>query len=558
MFGFSKKRKLGGEIEADEILIDSSNPSDFDTDQLEGRIERPIGRRAMVSVGALILLLMVVYLGRAFDLQFINGSAYAKQAAENQLSEKIIFADRGVIEDRRGVEIAYNTQENVLNDFSSRTYTSLRGLAHMVGYVKAPQKDSSGFYFRTSFEGIDGIERTLDPILAGENGITLTETNAKGEVVSQATKVAPVTGSKVRLSIDAKVSQGLFDVIAAQVEASRFKGGSGILMDVKTGEIIVLTSYPEYSIDALSRGDQDVLNELMADTRQPFLNRSINGLYAPGSIVKPFIAVAALTEGIIDEEKQILSTGSISVENPYDPNKPSIFKDWRAHGFVDMRRAIAVSSDVYFYAVGGGYKDQVGLGIDRIDAYLKLFGFGAPTGLIGFEEPSGTIPTPEWKLKTFDGDPWRLGDTYNTSIGQYGVQVTPLQAVRATAALANGGKLVTPTFFASSTPEVVELNLPEHAIVAAKEGMRMSVVEGIAGAANVAGVKVAAKTGTAQVGVRNEFVNSWMVGFFPYENPRYAFVIVLERGPGATLVGAPAVSGAFLRWMELHAKEYLK
>jgi penicillin-binding protein 2 len=558
MFGRFRRRKLTREIEADEILIDSSNPSDFNTDQFEGRIERPIGRRAMLSTAGIIALLMMLYVGRAFDLQYLNGTAYAKQAAENQLTEKVIFADRGIIEDRMGTPLAYNTLENVSNDFAKRTYATTRGLAHVIGYVKSPQKDTSGFYFRTSFEGVDGIEKALNGALAGQNGITLTETNAKGAVVSQSAKVSPVQGAKIRLSVDARVTQGLYDAIAARADASGFQGGSGVVMDIETGEIVALTSYPEFSLQKLSDGDTESLKLLVANKRQPFLNRAVNGLYAPGSIVKPFMGVAALTEGVIDEYKQILSTGSISLPNPYDPSKPSVFKDWRPQGLVDLRHAIAVSSDVYFYEVGGGFQSQPGLGIERIDKYLRLFGFGAPAGLIGFDEPAGTIPTPDWKLATFKGDPWRIGDTYHTAIGQYGVQVTPLQAARAVAALANGGRLMTPTLFASSTPEAVNLNIPQHNLDVAKEGMRLGVVEGIAGAVKLPSVAVAAKTGTAQVGVHNEFINSWLVGFFPYEHPRYAFAIVLERGPAATLVGAPATGGDFFRWMEANTPEYLQ
>jgi penicillin-binding protein 2 len=558
MFGRTSRRRFAREIEADEILIDASNVGQFDTDQFEGRIERPISTQVMLVAGGLVLLLMCAYAGRAFNLQFINGTAYAKQAAENQLSEQVIFADRGVIEDRTGTPLAYNTLRAATDDFAARTYANFRGMAHVVGYVKAPQKDSSGFYFRTTFEGVDGIEESLNAALAGENGITLTETDAKGKTVSQAQKVPPTMGSTVRLSLDAKINQGLFDAIAARAEGSHFQGGSGVLMDVTTGEIIALTSYPEYGVQALSDGDKGELQKLNADKRQPFLDRAISGLYAPGSIVKPFVGVAALTEHVITEEKQILSTGSISLPNPYDPTKPSIFKDWKAHGLVDLRHAIAVSSDVYFYEVGGGFQTQPGLGIEKLDKYFRLFGFGAPTGLAGFKEPSGTIPTPEWKLATFSGDPWRVGDTYHTAIGQYGVQVTPLQAARAVAALANGGKLLTPTLLASSTPHSVDLKLPAHNLEVAKEGMRLSATIGTAAALNLSSVAIGGKTGTAQVGVKNEYVNSWVVGFFPYEHPRYAFAVVLERGPAGTLLGAPAASAEFFRWLEGNAPEYIR
>jgi penicillin-binding protein 2 len=225
---------------------------------------------------------------------------------------------------------------------------------------------------------------------------------------------------------------------------------------------------------------------------------------------------------------------------------------------VDVRHAIAVSSDVYFYEVGGGFEGQKGLGIDNLDKYLRLFGFGSPSGLSGFDEPSGTIPTPEWKLKNFGGDPWRVGDTYHTAIGQYGVQVTPLQAARAVASIANGGFLVTPTLIASSTPERKDLGLSSHILDVVKEGMRLSVTEGTAAAVNLPYIKMGGKTGTAQVGVKNEYVNSWIVGFFPYDKPKYAFAIVLERAPAGTLFGAPAAAADFFAWMREHAPDYLR
>ena len=183
----------------------------------------------------------------------------------------------------------------------------------------------------------------------------------------------------------------------------------------------------------------------MEDEGKRFLEGALDGLYMPGSIVKPFIASAALTEKIITPEKSILSIGSISIPNPYNPDKESVFKDWKAHGYVNMREAIAVSSDVYFYEIGGGFGDQPGLGIARIKQYLELFGFGKADDNNFLLDVKGTIPDPAWKAQVFDGEPWRIGDTYNTSIGQYGMQVTPMQALRATAAIANGGFLVDPT-----------------------------------------------------------------------------------------------------------------
>lgn len=555
---FLRRRRRHAEINPDEILIDTSNISDFDRDRFEGRIERPLSRRSFVITSSLIALLSFALLARAGTLQVAEGAQYAKQARENQLAEQVIFADRGVLQDRTGEPLAWNERTNLTDDFAQRLYAAYRGLAHTVGYAKGPAKDSSGFYFRDEYQGVDGAEKAFDARLEGENGLRLTETDARGDVVSEAAVRAAVAGETITLSIDAGVNQALFDALATRVHGSRFQGGAGAIMDVRTGELLALTSYPEYSQTAMAQGDGDIIASYNSDKTLPFLNRATDGLYAPGSIIKPIVAAAAINEGVINEYKQILSTGSISIPNPYNPELPTVFKDWRVNGWTDAREAIAVSSDVYFYAVGGGYQDQLGLGIARLDTYLGLFGFGEDAGLEGFSVASGNIPTPEWKAKTFPDDPtWRLGNTYHTSIGQYGTQVTPLQAVRATAAIANNGTLLIPKLLATSTPEGEKISISAHSLAVAREGMRQSVTTGIAQAVKFPFVSIAAKTGTAEVGARKEYINSWMIGFWPYENPRYAYAIVLEKGPAGTLVGASATMAEFFRYMEVYGTQYL-
>ena len=554
-----KGRKKHREIDPDEILIDSANAGEFDLDQFEGRIERPLSRHSFIAAGTLIGVLAILLLGRAGNLQIINGAAYAKQARENQLEQKVIFADRGAIDDRAGRHLAWDERKSVEMDYATRAYGSYRGIGHAVGYVKAPAKDSAGFYYRDTYVGVDGAEKAFDGVLKGENGLTLTETDARGKVVSEAKVSPPVVGSKIILSIDALANQGLFDALGAHARVAGAVGAAGVIMDVRTGELLAMTSYPEYSPEAMVSGYKATINAYTGDKRLPFLNRATDGLYAPGSIVKPLIAAAAINEGVIDEYKQILSTGKLVVPNPYDPDNPTIFKDWRVNGWTDMRRAIAVSSDVYFYEVGGGFESQPGLGIVKIDEYLRRFGFGADAGLAGFSETFGTIPTPEWKAINFPDDPaWRLGNTYHTAIGQYGVQVTPLQAVRMIAAIANGGTLLTPSLFASSTPQGRSINIEAHALQVAREGMRLSVTDGIAGAVNLPFVNVAAKTGTAQVGMRNENQNAWMIGFWPYDNPKYAYAVVLERMPAGTQVGGSGVMSDFFNFMAVSAPQYLR
>jgi penicillin-binding protein 2 len=334
-------------------------------------------------------------------------------------------------------------------------------------------------------------------------------------------------------------------------------------MDVTNGEIISSVSYPEYSSEVLSQGkDKEIIKNYFSDKRKVFLDRTLSGLYTPGSIVKPFVALGALQEGIIDPLKKILSTGSISIPNPYNPKEKTVFKDWKAHGWVDMRKAIAVSSDVYFYEIGGGFEGQKGLGILNIEKYSTMFGIGKKTGVDVPDEINGVIPNPEWKLKNFKGDPWRVGDTYHTSIGQYGYQVTLMQMVRATSAIANEGILMTPHFIMGDKNmeiknSVVPIEKSYFEII--HEGMRQAVIEdGTAVALNVPYIKVAAKTGTAQLGVKKDRVNSWVIGFFPYENPRYAFALMMESGPKTNGIGASAIMREVLDYMNQNTPEYFE
>jgi penicillin-binding protein 2 len=284
---------------------------------------------------------------------------------------------------------------------------------------------------------------------------------------------------------------------------------------------------------------------------RPFLDHAVQGIYAPGSVVKPLVASGALTDGIITPNTVMDDPGFLLIPDPYNPGKNFLYKGWKALGAVDVRRAIAWSSDVFFYSVGGGFKTQKGLGIDRLAYWYQQFGLGTTTAIDLPGEAAGVIPTPEWKKATFD-EPWYLGDTYFTAIGQYSMQVTPIQMARATAAVANGGKLFTPTLIAGETPSHTVVPVTPASLQVVREGMRQAVTGALAGALHLPYVSVAAKTGTAQTGTRNQYDNSWVVGFFPYEHPQYAFAVVLERGPEGT--GEQAVNVMRDLFEMLHAE----
>jgi len=331
-------------------------------------------------------------------------------------------------------------------------------------------------------------------------------------------------------------------------------------MDVNSGEILALASFPEYSSTILSEGDdRSAIRRFQNDYRKPFLNRAVSGLYTPGSIVKPFIAIAALNEKIISPEKKILSTGSISIQNPYFPDLKSVFKDWRPQGWVNIKDALAISSNVYFYEVGGGFKDQKGLGISKIEKYVNMFGLGELTGIDLPGEVKGIIPNPKWKAENFNGEAWHLGDTYHTAIGQYGFSITPLQMVRGIAAIANYGKLVTPHVVKTDSVKYKDINgISKVNFDIVKSGMRQAVTDGTAKGLNIPQVQIAAKTGTAEVGISKKRVNSWILGFFPYENPRFAFTVVMEKGPRENTIGGLYVMRQLLEWMSVNTPEYLR
>ncbi|MEK7588646.1 MAG: penicillin-binding transpeptidase domain-containing protein [Patescibacteria group bacterium] len=563
-------------VEPDEIFLDSKNVQNFDRQQFEGRIEKPITKKTILVVGISFFLMVSLFGARLGYLQIKKGEAFFKRSEDNTLAKAIIFADRGIIYDRNGVEIAWNKKESgqVTNEalvalaeqsieqkenIIKRAYMS-PGFSHVLGYVSSPTQDSKGKYWQTEFIGKDGLEKQYSDKIKGENGSKIVETDAHGEVYSENIMNTPKRGADLVTSIDSRIQSKLFSLIQASSNAHNFQGGAGIIMDVRTGEILASTSFPEYDSAVLSEGkDKEKINSYLTDKRKVFLDKTISGLYTPGSIVKPFLALGALKEGIINPNKQILSTGSISIPNPYDKTKPTIFKDWKAHGWTDMREAIAVSSDVYFYSIGGGFEGQTGLGISRIEKYAHMFGIGQKTGVDIPDERGGNIPNPEWKLKNFKGDPWRVGDTYHTAIGQYGFQVTPLEMVRATAALANGGILRTPHFLMNDTEkekEFTQLDFNTEDMKIIREGMRMTVTEGTAKAIDVPFIKAAAKTGTAQLGINKNKVNSWVIGFFPYDNPKYAFTILMEAGPAVGTVGASTIIRGLFDWMYWETPEY--
>lgn len=555
-----RSSKYSHGIDPDEIFLDSTNVAEFNRDQFEGRMEKPIGTKTILVVGIMCVLVLFSYMIRVWDLQIKNGEKYSGISEENRLNHIIMFSNRGNIYDRNNIPLAWNLPKTEETDFNTRQYIDKPGFSNILGYVKYPQKDKAGFYYEEKFFGFEGIEAFYNEELSGKNGLRMIETNALQDVLSESTIRPAEPGKNLTLTIDADVQQKLYESIEGVANQVGFSGGGGVIMDIHTGEVLALTTFPGFDSNLFTNGkDKAAINKMLNDENQPFLNRIIFGLYTPGSIMKPYIALGALNEGVIDPTTRIVSTGKLEIPNPYNPENPSIFTDWKAHGAVNVKEALAVSSNIYFYVVGGGFKDQKGIGINNIEKYLRYFGFGKPVAGRFFVGPEGTIPNPKWKEENFNGDPWRLGDTYFTSIGQYGVQVTPLQVVRAFSAIANGGTVREPVLLKDEKSEVVnvidEINQKHFQTV--REGMRQVVLTGTGKGLNMDSVAIAAKTGTAELGVSKANVNSWVTGFFPYDNPKYAFTIVMEKGKRTNLIGGVAVARQFFDWMAIYKPEYL-
>ena len=548
------------DIDPDEIFLDSENLPNFNVNQFEGRIEKPITINTFIVFGIGCFLIFAGFFLRSFDLQVNKGEDYLKKSENNRLKNSLIFSNRGVIYDRNDDKIAWNVASENNPEFSLRKYSNLSGLSHVVGYIKYPSKDSSGFYYSEHFVGKDGVEKYFNDVLTGVNGLRIVEVDARGKIQSENMIRPAEDGKDIKLSIDSELQNHMYDVISDLSKQVGFAGGAGVIMNIDTGEVLALTSYPEYDSQILTDGNnKNAINQFLTNKNNPFLDRAINGLYTPGSIVKPFMSIAALSENIIDPNTKILSTGSISIPNIYDPLNPSVFRDWKVHGWVDMRHAIAVSSDVYFYEIGGGYENQKGLGINLIDKYMKMFGFGQnlPEGF--FDGNAGVVPDPDWKAQNFNGEKWNIGNTYHTSIGQYGFQVSPIQAVRAIAAIANNGKLLEPSIlFGGNKDKFNQLDLDFNYFKIVREGMKLAVDEGSASGLNVGYLSVGAKTGTAELGSKKQFVNSWVTGFFPYNKPKYAFAVIMERGPETNTFGGVYVMRQIFDWMYVNTPEYLE
>lgn len=547
------------EISPEDILIDQLNLPSFDHSQLEGRIIKPISNYIFYLIISVVVLLFIYLFVQVYKLQIVRGDYFENKAENNRFETTPIFSARGVIYDRNKIPLAWNenistTSSTTTDNMQARKYKAGSSIGNLLGYIKFPKKDNNGFYINKDVEAVGGIENYFNNVLNGKAGYFYSETDSSGEVISQNIVDLPENGADVHLTIDYELQQTLFETFRKASAESNYNGGVALIADVTDGSILAAVTYPDFDSNIMSIGtDSEKIGSYINDKRSVFLNRYTDGLYAPGSIIKPMFALAGLAENIVTAREKILSTGQLVVPNPYDPTKNSVFKDWKAHGYTDVREAIAVSSDVYFYTIGGGVPGKKGLGISKLDEYSKYFGLDNIFKNNFFESKPSVIPTPAWKAKVFNGDIWRLGDTYHSSIGQYGFSISPVQVLNMMMILANDGKntpefkidTAQPTKYIKTADKIQNINQEYYTEIS--EGMRLTVTTGTAKSLDFEGMKLAGKTGTAQTGAKNQYINSWFVGVWPYTKPKYAIVYMLEKGPSTNTKGAAYYLRDFLQ-----------
>ncbi len=509
-----------------------------------------------------------------------------------------------------------------------RDYPTGSTTANIIGFLgpipatQVEEYEALGFVAGRDKIGYAGVEATLQDILAGRNGSRVVEVDVAGEELRNLEEpVAAVPGRNVRLTIDYRLQKAAEGVLLNEINGwnryfgkIRISSGVTIAMNPKTGEVLAMVSYPTYENNRFARFiPAYYYQQLSLDPRNPLLNNAISSEYPPGSVFKLSTATGSLNEGIVTVDQIIEAPGRLILENRYSPNDPGreqAFVDWiydqnpAGFGTISFKRCIAYSSNVCFYKLGGGYKDEIpeGLGILRLGEYARALGYGAPSGIELPGEADGLIPDPQWK-RINQGENWSTGDTYIASVGQGYVLATPMQVLMSGATIANDGKLMQPTIIYQERDDEGRILKPfvprvkwditqdplitnydcdggfclemdtkstvdPYVVEQVQAGMRLAVTDTTFGTLNAIfgdfPVAVAGKTGTAEycddvalAANRCTFGNwpthSWTIAYAPYEDPEIVIMAFMYNGGEGASVAGPVVEGVMNAYFELKA-----
>jgi len=543
-----------------------------------------------------------VLFARLFFLQVIQGYYYRFLSNNNRTRTLTIHAPRGIIFDRNGTPLVFNSpgiRENIngkivlltedealkaiaagkknLEVDTMRDYPYKEVFAHVLGYIGQISKDElsdplySG-YASTDLVGKSGIEQEYEQLLKGTDGKQLFEVDASGNLTRILGQDDPIAGQNITLTLDAKLQEAVF---AAMKDV---KKGAAIVSTPK-GEILSLVSKPSFDPNLFTmREDYKIssssgyltLSDVLDDSdNQPLLNRAIAGVYPPGSTFKLIVASSGLKNKVIDENWQITDTGVLTVGS-------FSFSNWYYTGYggmdgdVNVVKGIKRSNDIFFYKLA----EKVG--VDKISETARDFGLGQPLGIDLQGEASGTVPTQNWKLKNI-GEPWYLGDTYHYGIGQGYLLTTPLQVNGWTQAIANNGTLYKPHLLKAQGDQAIEAGLLDsHSSDLIKEGMveacspggvawplfnytiknaklpidgkNILGVDPASGSADMRHVVIGCKTGTAENGGNDTLAHAWVTLFAPAYNPQIVITVLSENSGEGSNVAAPIAKKILDNW----------
>jgi penicillin-binding protein 2 len=459
-------------------------------------------------------------------------------------------------------------------------------LAHILGYIGPIPEEAADIYEAQGYDpnqhlvGLTGLEYAFEQELYGQDGQKLVEVDVAGrEVQTVGVPQQARPGHSLRLTIDLDLQQAMEDAVQNQLRALYKQQGVAIAMNPQTGEILGMVSLPSYDNNAFTGGiSQQALQELQDDPSHPLVNHAISGMFPPGSTFKLVTASGGLEEEIVTTQTRLHCGGILWLPNRFYPEDPSlaqpfycwIYHDYHgSHGSLSVVSALGQSCDIFFYQVGGGYRDRFdGLGEERLGYYAELYGFGDYSGIDLPAEAPGLVPTVKWKRINYS-ESWVTGDTYNMAIGQGFVLATPLQVLNSAATVANGGTLYRPQIVRevidskgeivqAFAPDVIrQLPISEEHIDLVRQGMRAAVAGpgATAWTVDVPGVAVAGKTGTAEYFAdRNKDgipdrdregnlpTHAWFTAFAPYENPEIAVVVFIFGGGEGSGAAVPVAN----------------
>ncbi len=466
--------------------------------------------------------------------------------------------------DLPGIQIQRGSKRLYLSDLQNfELYESKNSvatsLAHILGYQgKLSPEELDELYKRGylpfDYIGKAGIEKNYEYLLRGNYGTRKIEVDAMGKERAVISQEPPRPGEHIKLTIDVKIQKALEDILKKSLLENEKSRGAAIALDPADGSVLALVSLPAFNNNHFSGGiSTRQYNEYIGDEDNPLFNRAIAGTYPPGSTIKPALAAAALNEGIINSRTGFLSTGGITVG-------PWFFPDWLpgGHGNTNARKSIAWSVNTFYYYIGGGHNDFIGLGVARITDYLRRFGFGTKLGIDLSGEANGFLPSKDWKEKN-KGERWYVGDTYNLSIGQGDLLVTPLQITAMTATFANGGTLYKPKMVDSvvepvsgrvRTVEKEILNdqfINQNHIKTVRLGMKDCVDSGTCQILSALPFSAAGKTGTAQWSSVKD-THAWFTSFAPFNDPQIVITILIEEGGEGGIVAIPPAYEFYNWW----------